>query len=510
MFGFEFTLGIALLLGMVVGVVGSGLVVGKVRLPAAVWWFGPAIVLCIGATGAVAALTDASALMARGAIHDVSVVATEGLTEAHDRRWMGLAGAAGLLLLGAWGSSVGVLARATRWRSGSASMAVVVCAVGLLGSFVIAAVTDLSAPVLGMLAYTAVLLAAVAAAFLRDAGVHHGEERALAAGGRLGAVASALGGVFCAGMAVSRAGPGLEGSGGALWVVLPTLAALAVLGAMGAVPNLRRLMSARVGFSATAAAMVVALALFPQVAIEVAKGPLVEASRGGMAARPGLGIADVAQPVNIVGNVVGGHLAGHCLVQQVGSGWAASPMYSPRVGLGTRSGCPGPDTLVSRPFSDEVVPLIAAPASMKATKLLARPWFSGRGVVRLLLRDPDPEAEQGAYLSSVAVAVVPPHQASPGLWVAERGGRAALFVRARYAGDLEHRHASSRFRVALARSGASSVRFIVNDHWTVQDLVTRCLTVQGFAEVDGGVACEVVGAGAAPLASDRRRGALLR
>jgi hypothetical protein len=141
------------------------------------------------------------------------------------------------------------------------------------------------------------------------------------------------------------------------------------------------------------------------------------------------------------------------------------------------------------PLPGSARPVVAAAPGAPALDLLKTAWFTGGGTLSLLVVD----AATGAR-SVVPVDVGAAAEAPGRLWLAERGGETAVFVDDKLAGVLEDPAFATRLRVARTRSGADRVRFVVTEGWTVQELVSRCLTVRGATAPDGSARCEAVAA----------------
>jgi hypothetical protein len=263
------------------------------------------------------------------------------------------------------------------------------------------------------------------------------------------------------------------------------LAASAVLpcATVAALPGLRR---SGVGalFTGTAALLALGVLLAPFGVARARRAPLETLVDAGAATALG---ADVPAAVGVRGEAGGEPVVGHCVVSLVGGSAVAEPLYPAGVaGLPSHPSCP-PGSGAVLPLPGSARPVVAAVPGAPALDLLKTAWFTGGGTLSLLVVD----AATGAR--SVVPIDVGAAVGSPGrLWLAERGGETAVFVDDKLAGVLEDPSFATRLRVARTRSGADRVRFVVTEGWTVQELVSRCLSVRGATAPDGSARCEAV------------------
>jgi hypothetical protein len=475
------------------------------------WLCVPLMMVALAGAQGAWTLTAGAAELASLPIGSLPEHAAQVELDAERSRALGLLAAAALLLVGAWCAALGALGRGRRNTPVIGGLA----ALATLGGGAIGAIVagwgsgrpDLVALV-GVAGWAAL---APAIASMRGAGDYARAERQTMALARMAAGASAVLGIALAvgtlvlaarsqdlqARAVGDVGVwGLADDAAALvaatpWIAWPSLVLVCGVAGFVVLADLRGLTDPRLGFGASLAAMVTALAAAPHAAAQLARPTLVAVATGGTASTATSG-EPLPLPLLVGGDPGDGPIAGHCLVEHRAVGWQGRALYDPAlIDAPFHPACPGVGARLGLPLPADAVPLVAAPAMMPATSLLLEPWFATVGELRLLVRDPG--ATESGW-GSVPIKIVSPSSAvAQPLWMRERNGRSSLFVRDRYAGDLEDEHAATRLRVARTRAGAEAIRLVVNDDWTVQDLVTRCMTVRAYTAPDGPVACEAVG-----------------
>jgi len=189
-------------------------------------------------------------------------------------------------------------------------------------------------------------------------------------------------------------------------------------------------------------------------------------------------------------------IQGDCLVSEAPTGWYLQSLFRDDTSI-----CPSERQAMEEPLSQDTSPIIAIASGRAAAALTHEPWFGESGTINVLLQPDALEAIEGDYVAALQVGGVsllwelpppPPvaEEPTPGVWnnqvaqdlpVTVMEGPYTILV----AGGIHSRLPAGtmgtdtlHLALQMRDPGDRKLVLIPRKTWSVQDLVSLCLSVK--------------------------------